>query len=94
MGEEKLANTAQSYGVDSNWYADSSATDHVIGDLEKLVVRDMYNGHDQIYAANGIGMHIKNIGHSIIRSPYRDLSLSHALHVPQVTKSLAFVHRI
>jgi hypothetical protein len=36
-------------------------------------------------------MHIKNIGHSIIRTPYRDLSLS---HVPQATKSLASVHRI
>jgi hypothetical protein len=94
MGEERSANTAQSYGVDSNWYVNSGATDHVKGDLEKLVVRDMYNGDDQIYAANGKGMHIKNIGHSIIRTPCRDLSLSHILHVPQATKSLASVHRI
>jgi hypothetical protein len=73
MGEHKTANTAQSYGVDSNWYADSKVADHVIGDLEKLTIKDTYNGHDQIYAANGTGMHIKNIGHSIIHTPYRDL---------------------
>jgi hypothetical protein len=29
MGEEKSANTANSYGVDSNWYAALGATDHV-----------------------------------------------------------------
>jgi hypothetical protein len=29
MGEEKSANTANSYGMDSNWYAASGATDHV-----------------------------------------------------------------
>jgi hypothetical protein len=27
MSEEKNANVAMSYGVDSNWYADSGATD-------------------------------------------------------------------
>jgi hypothetical protein len=91
MGEDKTANTARSYGVDSNWYADSGATDHVTGNLEKLTVRDTYNGHDQIYAANGTGMHIKNIGHSIIHTPYQDLSLS---HVPQATKNITSIHRI
>jgi hypothetical protein len=29
MGEEKSANAANSYGVDSNWYADSRVTYHV-----------------------------------------------------------------
>jgi hypothetical protein len=46
MGEHRTANTAQSYGVDSNWYADSKVADHVIGDLEKLTMKDTYNGHD------------------------------------------------
>jgi hypothetical protein len=39
-------------------------------------------------------MHIENIDHLIIRTPYRDLSLSHILHVPQSTQSLATVHHI
>jgi hypothetical protein len=66
MGEEKSANTAQSYGVDSNWYADSGAIDHVTRDLENLAVKDTYHGNDHIYTASGSGMHIQHIGKSII----------------------------
>jgi hypothetical protein len=66
MGEEKSANTAQSYGIDSNWYADSGATDHITRDLENLVVKDTYHGNDQIYTTSGSGMRIQHIGKSII----------------------------
>jgi hypothetical protein len=38
MREERSANATNSYGVDSNWYADSGATDHVTGELDKLAV--------------------------------------------------------
>jgi hypothetical protein len=92
MGEEKTANSAQSYGVDSNWYADSGATDHVTGDFDKLAMGDTYNGNDQMYTASGTCMRIMHIGHSIIRTSHHDLSLSNILHVPQASKSLAFVH--
>jgi hypothetical protein len=94
MGEEKSTYVAHSYGVDSNWYANSGAPDHATGDLEKLVVRDKYNGTDQIYTASGPGMDIKHIGHSIIRTPGHDLSLNNVLHVPKSSKNLASVHRI
>jgi hypothetical protein len=94
MGEEKSTYAAHSHRVDSSWYADSGAIDHVTGELEKLVVRDKYNGTDQIYTASGSGMHIKHIGHSIIRTPGRDLSLNNILHVPKSTKNLASIHRI
>ncbi|WVZ72601.1 hypothetical protein U9M48_021034 [Paspalum notatum var. saurae] len=44
----KMAGSATaSYGIDTNWYADSGATNHITGELEKLTVRDRYNGHDQ-----------------------------------------------
>jgi hypothetical protein len=46
MGEEKSANTAYSYGLDSNWYTNFGATNHVTGDLEKLAVREPYNDND------------------------------------------------
>jgi hypothetical protein len=46
MGEDKSANTTPSYGVDSNWYVDSGAMDHVNGELDKLAMRDTYNGND------------------------------------------------
>jgi hypothetical protein len=40
------ANTG--YGVDTNWYADRGASDHITSELEKLTVRDKYHGHDQV----------------------------------------------
>jgi hypothetical protein len=40
-GEEKYANASGSYGVDSNWYADSSTTNHITRELDKLIVKTM-----------------------------------------------------
>jgi hypothetical protein len=94
MREEKSANTAHSYGVDSNWYAYSGATDHVTGELDKLAIKDSYHEGDQIYMANGSVMHIKYIGHFIIYTPYRDLHLNNILHFPQSSKNIASVYRI
>jgi hypothetical protein len=48
--------------VDTNWYADSGATNHVTGELEKLTVQDCYSAHDQVHTANGTGMQISNVG--------------------------------
>jgi hypothetical protein len=72
-GGQRYANAVTSYGVDSNWYVDSGATDHVTGELHKLVVRDAYNSTNQIFTASVLGMRIKHIGQSIIHTPYRDL---------------------
>jgi hypothetical protein len=94
MGEEKGANAATSYGVDSNWYADSDATDHMTGELDKVVVKDMYNDHGRIYTTSGSGKHITHIGKSIIRTMYCDLALNHVLHSPQTSTNLASVHHI
>jgi hypothetical protein len=82
MGEEKSANDANSYGVDSNWYADSGAMVHVTGELDKLAIQDTYNGNDQIYTANGTCMCIKHVGQSIIHTPHHNLMLYNVLHVP------------
>ena len=35
-----------SYGVDTNWYPDMGATDHITGELNKLSTHGKYNGHD------------------------------------------------
>jgi hypothetical protein len=94
MGEEKSVNAAASYGVDTNWYAHSGVTDHVTGDLDKLVVKGTYHGGDQIYTASGSGMRIKHIGHSTIHTPYHNLKLNHILHVPQSSRNLASIHQI
>ena len=56
--EEKEAH-AVSYGVDTNWYADSAATNHITGELDKLTMRENYNGGDQIRTASGSGLEDK-----------------------------------
>jgi hypothetical protein len=94
MGEERGVNAATSYGVDSNWYADSSGTNHVTGELGKLAVKDTYNNHNQIYTTSGSGMHITHICQCIICTPYRNLALNHVLHSPQASKNLASIRCI
>ena len=88
-GEERSANiAAPQYGIDTNWYMDSGATDHITGDLEKLTVRERYTGNEQIHTANGSGMTINHVGHTTIYTPDRELHLNNVLHVPEATKSL------
>jgi histone deacetylase 1/2 len=82
------------YGVDTNWYVDSGATDHITGELDKLTVKEKYGGRGQVHTANGSGMSISNIGHTTLHTPTRDLHLNNILHVPSANKSLASVHRI
>jgi histone deacetylase 1/2 len=94
-GLEKSAGAAYgSYGVDTNWYTDSGATDHITGELEKLHVRDRYNGNEQIHTASGSGMDIHHIGNSIIHTLTHDLHLKNILHVPQATKNLISTSRL
>lgn len=50
----KDANFA-SHGVDTNWYYDTGATDHITGELNKLSTHDAYNGQDQVRTAEGTG---------------------------------------
>jgi hypothetical protein len=45
--------TTTSYGVDTNWYVDSGASYHITSNLEKMIVHEHYNGHDQVHTASG-----------------------------------------
>lgn len=92
--DEKYAGTAASYGVDSNWYVDTGATDHITGELEKLTIRDKYKGQDQVQAANGAGMVITHIGRSIVNTPSRPLYLNNILYVPNANKNLISAYRL
>ena len=43
--EDKVAAAADgSYGIDTNWYLDSGATNHLTGELEKVTLREKYHG--------------------------------------------------
>jgi uncharacterized membrane protein YgcG len=93
--DEKNVNAATyAYGVDTNWYTDTGATDHITSNLEKLSIHDKYNGGDKIRTASGTGMNIDHIGHATIKTPSRDLYLRNILHAPQATKNLVSVHRL
>jgi hypothetical protein len=89
------ANAAtSSYILDPAWYADSVATDHITGDLDKLIVLENYGGNDHVHTTNGSGMAIQHIGQSMVPTPSRQILLKNVLHVPQASKSLASVHRL
>ncbi|WVZ92939.1 LOW QUALITY PROTEIN: hypothetical protein U9M48_038969 [Paspalum notatum var. saurae] len=64
------------------------------GELDKLTIRDRYKGHDQIHTASGAGMNISHIGHSVVKTPSRDLHLNNILYVPQANKNLVSVHKL
>jgi hypothetical protein len=36
----------QGYSIDTAWYSDTGATDHITGELDKLAVREKYNGQE------------------------------------------------
>jgi hypothetical protein len=82
-----------SYTVDTNWYNDTGATDHITSDLDRLTVRERYNGGEQVQVGNGAGLQILHIGHSSIESNDRALALRDVLHVPNITKNLLSVHK-
>jgi hypothetical protein len=60
---------AAAYGIDTNWYSNIGATDHITGELNKLTIHDKYQGRDHVHTADGNGMHITHIGHSILHTP-------------------------
>jgi len=91
--ERFVAAAAPSYGVDTNWYTDSGSTDHITSNLGQLHAKEKYSGSEQIHTANGVGMGIKHIGHSVFSSSARDLHLNNILHVPEAKKNLISVHR-
>jgi hypothetical protein len=86
------ADTTQS--SDASWYVDTVPTDHIIGELGKLVIYVHYNGIDHIRTASGAGMNIHHIGFSSIHTLGRNLHLHNILHVPQTLKNLVFVDRL
>jgi hypothetical protein len=91
--EERGANAA-SYSVGTNWYGDSGATDHIASELDKLTMKEKYNGRDKIHAANGAGMNISHIGYAFVDSPSKRLQLRNVLHIPHATKNLVSIHRL
>jgi hypothetical protein len=79
--------------VDTDWYTDTGATDHITSDLDRLAVRERYHGNEQVQVGNGSGLRITHIGHSSLNTADRPLALHNILHVPNITKNLLSVHK-
>jgi hypothetical protein len=88
------ATATSSYGVDSNWYTDTEATNHVTSELEKLTIHDKYRGNDEIHTASGACMNISRIGHSVVKTPIHNLMWKNVLYTPKATKNLISVHKL
>ncbi|KAK1613284.1 hypothetical protein QYE76_036957 [Lolium multiflorum] len=43
---------AAAYGIDTNWYSDTGATDHITGALNKFSMHDKYQGRDRVHTAD------------------------------------------
>jgi hypothetical protein len=85
---------ANAYNIDTDWYADSGATDHITNELEKLAIRNKYQGGNQIHTANGGGMEISHIGHNTVYTPHCPIYLNNILYVPRTTKNLVFIYHL
>jgi hypothetical protein len=92
-GPEKTVHAATtSYTLDLTWYADSATTDHIIGDPDKLSMKEHKGNQDQVHAMNHSGMTIDHVGQSIVSTPSHSIILKNVLHVPQSTHNLASIH--
>lgn len=67
------ASAIPSYDVDTNWYIDTGATDHITNDLDKLTVKERYNGKRH-------GADIKWIGYENIS--YWEITNFYYLSIP------------
>jgi histone deacetylase 1/2 len=91
--DDKGAHLA-SYGIDTNWYIDTGATNHITGELSKLSTHEQYKRCDQVHNASGQGMAIKHIGQSILPTPHRSIHIRNILHVPSASKNFLSAHKI
>lgn len=72
--EERSTNNASTfYGVDTNWYLDPSATDHIAAELNMLSTQNKYYGQDKVCAASCLGMKISYIVNSILHTSTHDI---------------------
>jgi histone deacetylase 1/2 len=94
VAADASTSSSHAYNIDTNWYTDTGATDHITSELEKLTARDRYHGNDQIYTASGAGMEIKHVGYTTVPTQSRNLHLKNILHVPKATKNLVSVSRL
>jgi hypothetical protein len=71
-----------SYRVDTTWYANFAATDHMTGNLDKLSMWKKYHGQEWTHTTDGSGMRIIQIVKSMIPTRACNIHINKILHVP------------
>ncbi|KAL6272657.1 hypothetical protein ACE6H2_023349 [Prunus campanulata] len=79
------------YPTDANWYPDSGATHHMIGDARSMTSTTSYGHNDQVTIGNGDSLPITHIGNMTFSSGAFVFRLSDVLHVLSVHKNLLSV---
>ncbi|KAF8378519.1 hypothetical protein HHK36_029862 [Tetracentron sinense] len=79
--------------MDTNWYPDTRATHHMIGDSHNMSQKSEYGGSDQVMLGNGDFLPIKHTGTIILPTTSSSFHLSNVLHVPLMRKNLLSVAR-
>ena len=74
------------------WIMDSGTTDHLTSELARLHTHERYDGKDQVQVANGAGLSISHIGHSLLTGS--SLHLKNIVHVPDAHLNLLSVYRL
>jgi histone deacetylase 1/2 len=92
--EGSAQHTGYNVNVEPAWYLDTGATDHITSDLDRLAVREVYNGNERIHVSNGTGLHISHVGHGTLDTTAKSLALRNILHVPKITKNLLSAHKL
>ena len=85
------------YGVvvDLAWYIDSGATNHVTKEASIFSSYSVYHGFDKLHVGNGMGLHIKHVGCTILNThAATSIYLNNILHVPTITKNLLSVSKL
>ena len=78
---------------ESQWYADSGATNHITNDLANLSLQSGYQGKDHVTVGNGQGLPIPHTGSSLLHLPHStSFKLNSILYVPQMSTNLLSVH--
>jgi histone deacetylase 1/2 len=76
-----------------DWFPDTGANQHVTLDLATLIASEPYLCNDNLHVGDGKGLPISHLDHTKIYIPHRSFTLSNALHVPAITKSLLSVQK-
>jgi hypothetical protein len=92
------AMTAQAYEefATQDWLADSGANMHVTAESSNLTNAQPFDGFDTVGIGNGAGLHIQNIGSSLVCSPtsaFHNFLLKNILHCPNASANLLSINK-